>query len=98
MEFCAARYFFVSNFLPNSFPEKVTSNGGAFLQPHIHDTTMTVLEYPNNIKGHIFVSWLHPFKEHRFVVVGSKGMLMYEDSSQDKQLLFLRKRDRLGER
>jgi UDP-2-acetamido-3-amino-2,3-dideoxy-glucuronate N-acetyltransferase len=78
-------------FLTNSFPEKVTSNGGAFLQPHIHDTTMTVLEYPGNIKGHIFVSWLHPFKEHRFVVVGSKGMLMYEDSSQDKQLLFYEK-------
>ena len=61
-------------FFTGSYPEKITSNGGAFLQPHIHDTTMTVLEYPNNIKGHIYVSWLHPFKEHRFVIVGSKAV------------------------
>ena len=73
------------------YPERITSSGGAFLQPHIHDTTMTILEYPNNIKGHIYVSWLHPFKEHRFVIVGSKGMLSYEDSSDDKNLLFYEK-------
>ena len=52
---------------------------------------MTVLEYPNNVKGHIYVSWLHPFKEHRFVIVGSKGMFTYEDSSNDKELLFYEK-------
>ena len=52
---------------------------------------MTVLIYPNNIVGHIFVNWLHPFKEHRIVVVGSKGMFSYEDSSEDKSLLFYEK-------
>lgn len=78
-------------YFTGSYPDKVNSTGGAFLQPHIHDTTMTVLEYPNNIKGHIYVSWLHPFKEHRFVIVGSKGMFTYEDSSNDKELLFYEK-------
>lgn len=72
-------------------PESISSTGGAFLQPHIHDTTMTVIKYPQNISGHIFVSWLHPFKEHRLVVIGSKGMLVYEDSTQDKELLFYEK-------
>jgi len=38
--------------------------------------------------GHIFVSWLHPFKEHRFVIVGSKGMIHFEDSLINKPLLF----------
>ena len=38
--------------------------------------------------GHIFVSWLHPFKEHRFVVIGSHGMLRFEDSMEDKPLIF----------
>jgi UDP-2-acetamido-3-amino-2,3-dideoxy-glucuronate N-acetyltransferase len=52
---------------------------------------MTVLTYPNNVVGHIFVSWLHPFKEHRIVVIGSKGMFSYEDSSEDKQILFYEK-------
>jgi UDP-2-acetamido-3-amino-2,3-dideoxy-glucuronate N-acetyltransferase len=69
-------------------PEQVTSRGGAFLQAGIHDTTMTILQYPGNVVGHIFVSWLHPFKEHRLVAIGSKGMLTFEDSSTDKHLIF----------
>ena len=74
-----------------SLPLEVVSRGGAFLQPHIHDSSMTVLTYPDNIVGHIFVNWLHPFKEHRMVVVGSKGMFSYEDSSDDKNILFYEK-------
>ncbi len=72
-------------------PTGVQSTGGAFLQPHIHDTTLTVLSYPGNIVGHVFVSWLHPFKEHRLVVIGSKGMFSFEDSSESKDILFFEK-------
>ena len=74
-----------------SFPREIVSRGGMFLQPHIHDSSMTVLAYPDHCVGHIFVSWLHPFKEHRIVVIGSKGMLSYEDSSQDRNILFYEK-------
>ncbi len=81
----------IFQYLIGSFPVEVVSRGGAFLQPHIHDSSMTVLTYPGNIVGHIFVNWLHPFKEHRLVVVGSKGMLSYEDSSDDKNILFYEK-------
>ncbi|MBN1434889.1 Gfo/Idh/MocA family oxidoreductase, partial [Candidatus Fermentibacterales bacterium] len=77
--------------LTGAMPHEVVSRGGAFLQPGIHDSTMTVLTYPENVVGHIFVSWLHPFKEHRLVVIGSKGMLSYEDSSEQKELLFYEK-------
>ena len=38
--------------------------------------------------GHIFVSWLHPFKEHRFIVIGSKGMVRFEDSGENKSLIY----------
>ena len=74
--------------LTESFPEKVTSRGTDILQDGIHDSTITTLEYPDNVMGHIFVSWLHPFKEHRFVVVGSKGMIRFEDSQEEKPLIF----------
>ena len=37
--------------------------------------------------AHIFVSWLHPFKEHRFVIIGSEGMLHFEDSINTRPLL-----------
>ena len=77
--------------LMRSMPIEIVSRGGAFLQPHIHDSSMTVLTYPENVVAHIFVSWLHPFKEHRIVVIGSKGMLSYEDSSDTKNILFYEK-------
>ena len=65
----------IFQYLIGTFPVEILSRGGRFLQPHIHDSSMTILTYPDNIVGHIFVSWLHPFKEHRMVVIGSKGML-----------------------
>jgi len=82
----------IIQYFTDLFPSEIISNGGAFIQKDIHDTTMTFLGYPNNIKAHIYVSWLHPFKEHRLVVIGSNGMLSYEDSSQDKSLKFYNKR------
>jgi UDP-2-acetamido-3-amino-2,3-dideoxy-glucuronate N-acetyltransferase len=81
----------IFQYLIGSHPIEVVSRGGIYLQPNIHDSSMTVLTYPDNIVGHIFVSWLHPFKEHRIVVIGSKGMFSYEDSSEDKQVLFYEK-------
>ena len=77
--------------LVGSTPIEVVSRGGAFLQPHVHDSTITLLTYPGNVIGHIFVSWLHPFKEHRLVVVGSKGMLSFEDTSVTKEVRFYEK-------
>jgi len=81
----------IFQYLIGTFPVEILSRGGRFLQPHIHDSSMTILTYPDNIVGHIFVSWLHPFKEHRMVVIGSKGMLSYEDSSDAKDILFYEK-------
>ena len=81
----------VFQYFIGSKPKGIFSEGGAFLQPDIHDSTLTILKYPDNIVAHIFVSWLHPFKEQRLIVIGSKGMLSFEDSSQDKQLLFYEK-------
>lgn len=81
----------IFQYLVGARPERVESRGAVFLQPGIHDTTMTVLRYPDNVVGHIFLSWLHPYKEHKMVVVGSKGMLSFEDSSESKDLLFYEK-------
>jgi len=74
------------------FPLNIVSNGGAFIQKDIHDTTMSFFEYPNNIRAHIYVSWLHPFKEHRLVIIGSEGMISYEDSDTDKDIKFYDKK------
>jgi UDP-2-acetamido-3-amino-2,3-dideoxy-glucuronate N-acetyltransferase len=81
----------IFQFLIGCRPVEILSRGGAFLQPSIHDSTLTILKYPDNVVGHIFVSWLHPFKEHRLVAIGSKGMVLFEDSSESKEILFYEK-------
>jgi len=72
----------------NDIPSKIVSNGIDILQNGIHDTSITSFQYKGKMMGHIFVSWLHPFKEHRFVIVGSKGMIHFEDAGLKKPLLF----------
>lgn len=66
----------------------IEAKGAKFLQEQIHDFTMVQFEYPNNVHAHIFVSWLHPFKEQRLVVVGSRGMLSFDDSSAEKNIIY----------
>lgn len=61
-------------------PESVSAVGSSFLHNVICDTTITHLKFPGGQSGHIFVSWLHPFKEQRLVVIGERGMLVFDDS------------------
>ncbi|MDH4101327.1 MAG: Gfo/Idh/MocA family oxidoreductase, partial [Nitrospirota bacterium] len=69
-------------------PVKVTATGGAYLSKGIYDTTLTSMEFRNGVKGHIFVSWLHPYKEQKLVVVGSKAMVVFDDGSKEKLSLY----------
>jgi UDP-2-acetamido-3-amino-2,3-dideoxy-glucuronate N-acetyltransferase len=69
-------------------PVKVGAFGGDYLNAGINDTTLTTLEFTNGVKGHVFVSWLHPFKEQKLIVVGSKAMAVFDDLSKEKLFLY----------
>ena len=69
-------------------PLSVNSFGGDYLNPGISDVTVTTLEFKNGVKGHIFVSWLHPYKEQKLIVVGSKAMAVFDDVSKEKLFLY----------
>jgi len=68
-------------------PVLVSAHGEAFLQRNISDVTLTSIEFGSGVKAHTFVSWLHPFKEQRLVVVGSEQMAVFEDSRPDEKLV-----------
>jgi len=74
--------------LLREMPESVCATGGAYLQQKIPDTTLTTLDFPSGVKAHIFVSWLHPFKEQKLVVVGDKKMAVFDDMSDEKLMLY----------
>jgi UDP-2-acetamido-3-amino-2,3-dideoxy-glucuronate N-acetyltransferase len=69
-------------------PESVYATGGSYLQQKIPDTTLTTLDFPSGAKAHIFVSWLHPFKEQKLVVVGDKKMAVFDDVSEEKLFFY----------
>lgn len=70
-------------------PHYIDSVGSNFLHARIADVTMTNLKFPSGIGAHIFVSWLNPFKEQRLVIVGSQGMLVFDDTKPvDEKLVF----------
>jgi len=53
-------------------PESIMTAGGNYLHQRIADATLTHLNFPSGLKAHVFVSWLHPIKEQKLVVVGDK--------------------------
>ena len=67
---------------------EVSAFGDDYLNKGIYDTTLTTLEFKNGVKGHVFVSWLHPYKEQKLIVVGSKAMVVFDDMSDDKLFLY----------
>ncbi|MEZ4859691.1 MAG: Gfo/Idh/MocA family oxidoreductase [Caldilineaceae bacterium] len=71
--------------LMGDIPFQVIACGGSYIQPNIADVTVTNLLFDNGVRAHIHVSWLHPFKEQRLVVIGSKKMASFDDVT--KQLV-----------
>ena len=49
--------------------------------------TVSLLSFPSGVKAHIFVSWLHPFKEQKLVVVGDRKMAVFNDVEKENKLL-----------
>ena len=71
-------------------PEAAQCVGGDYLTPGVVDTTMTTMKFPGDARAHIYVSWLNPFKEQKLTVVGSDGMLVFDDTKpwDEKLTLF----------
>jgi predicted dehydrogenase len=72
--------------LVGDLPLEVCATGGAYLQPNIADVTITNLLFDRGVRGHIFVSWLHPYKEQKLVVIGSAGMAVFDDTLAERKL------------
>ena len=72
--------------LTGAMPEWVTTSGQHYLRHDVADVTMSWLAFPGKARAHIFVSWLHPFKEQKLVVVGSRKMAVFDDVAKEGKL------------
>jgi UDP-2-acetamido-3-amino-2,3-dideoxy-glucuronate N-acetyltransferase len=75
--------------LVGEMPDAINAQGGNYLHDQIADVTVSLLSFPSGVKAHIFVSWLHPFKEQKLIVVGDRQMAVFDDlESENKLVLF----------
>jgi len=74
--------------LLNEFPNRISSQGSAYLNRNVYDVTVSQFDFPSGVQAHIFVSWLHPIKEQRLVVVGSEKMSVFDDTAEHKLIVY----------
>ncbi len=73
--------------LLGEMPQSVQAQGGNYLRQQIADVTVSLLSFSSGVKAHIFVSWLHPFKEQKLIVVGDKKMAVFDDLETERKLV-----------
>jgi acetyltransferase-like isoleucine patch superfamily enzyme len=62
-------------------PDRVEAIGSNILHDAVADLATIHLHFPGGQRAHILVSWLHPFKEHKLIVVGSEAMAVFDDTN-----------------
>jgi predicted dehydrogenase/serine acetyltransferase len=67
--------------LTGEVPTEVSCEGTSHVNPGVADLTMTQVRFQGGLTGHVFVSWLHPAREHRLVVVASERTAVFDDDA-----------------
>jgi predicted dehydrogenase len=70
-------------------PDEVEASGACHLKPDVADTATLQLNFPGEPRAQIFVSWFHPFKEHKLVAIGTEGMAVFNDGEAWEEKLIL---------
>ncbi len=69
-------------------PDWVSAVGRASVVTGITDVAFIDLSFPSGVLAHVELSWLAPSKLRRTVVVGSKKMVVYDDTSVEPVRVF----------
>ena len=66
--------------LLGEMPLEVTCQGESHYHEHIEDVALLTLRFANKVIAYVHVSWLDPNKIRRTTIVGSRKMLVYDDT------------------
>lgn len=73
-------------------PDRIEAFGNDYVLAGIPDVAFVNLHFPSNVIANIQLSWLSPSKLRRTVVVGSRKMLVYDDTEPDEKIKIYDKR------
>jgi predicted dehydrogenase len=63
-------------------PSRASVVGQRVLGEQVEDDVTLHLDFPSGVQAHLHASWLWPEKRRRLTVVGSRGMLVYDETAQ----------------
>lgn len=78
--------------LTGTLPEAVTCHPTYALKTARADFAVSMLHFKDGMDAHLLSSWLHPMKEQKLVVVGDRGMAVFDDANPDYKLAFFDQR------
>jgi len=67
-------------------PSVVTAKGYSYIQESNEDVAFMTLDFPSGVAANVHISWLDPHKVRRMTLVGSKKMVVYDDTSAEAKL------------
>jgi predicted dehydrogenase len=68
--------------LAGDHPHRIVTNSQRVLQNQIEDDVYLHMIFPNGVQAHLHSTWLWPQKERRMIIIGSQGMLTYDEIGQ----------------
>lgn len=69
-------------------PDYVSALSRGFILPGTPDVAFINLEFPSSTIAHVELSWLAPSKLRRTAIVGSRKMIVYDDTSSEPVRVF----------
>lgn len=72
----------VALYLTGSAPESIQVTGQRVIQSGIEDDVHLHMTFPGGVCSHLHCSWLWPDRERGMTIVGSEGMLVYNELEQ----------------
>jgi predicted dehydrogenase/protoporphyrinogen oxidase len=80
--------FSILRYWLNALPTEVSALSRCCLLPEVPDVCFINLTYASGAVAHVELSWLSPSKLRRTAIVGSKKMVVYDDTSNESVRIF----------
>jgi protoporphyrinogen oxidase/predicted dehydrogenase len=80
--------FSILRYWLGTVPEEVSAMSRDCVVPELPDVCFINLRYPSGTVAHVELAWLSPSKLRRTAIVGSKKMVVYDDTSSESVRIF----------
>ncbi len=78
----------IQYWLNDPAPLSVVRRGIDYIQKNVDDVVFLNIMYPDKVMANVHVSWLDPQRIRTIVLVGSKKMVLYDDTAENKIAIY----------